>query len=280
MYLELSPTIRNALPEGSDPFAWFLRSQGQAHREVKHRLTYETWLGQHHIYVKRHLGCGWKEVLKEWYRFRKPVVSARTEWEAAEALTAAGVPVPKVLGRGERGRYPHAIESFVVLEALENQETLEHFQPGWLEIHGRRWIQLKRALTTEIADMVRRMHGAGINHRDLYINHFLIAREAAKNWQPNQTVELHLIDLHRAQNRDSVPTRWLIKDLGSLLFSALDAGLTSADYGRFLKVYLGQHWNENLRQNQPFWQAVCRRATALYRDFHKSDPTLPRLLRA
>jgi hypothetical protein len=43
-------------------------------------------------------------------------------------LAAAGVRVPKVLGKGERGRYPHAIESFVVLDALEDCETLEHFQ--------------------------------------------------------------------------------------------------------------------------------------------------------
>lgn len=279
MYLELDPAIRQALPEEKDPFDWFLEAQGLAHREVKHRLTYETRLGGHHIFVKRHLGCGWKEVLKEWYRLRRPVVSARTEWEAAEALTAAGVPVPRVLGKGERGPYPHAVESFVVLEALEDRETLEHFKPDWMEIHGRTWVALKQALTNQIAGMVRRMHGAGINHRDLYINHFLVAREAIHRWQPGDPVQLHLIDLHRAQQRSAVPKRWLVKDLGSLLFSALDAGLTSADCARFLRVYLGRQWRDEIGRNPRLWRAVCRRAVALYRDYHKKPPRLPRLLR-
>ena len=106
---------------------------GEVHRHVKNRLTYEVHLGDLHFYVKRHLGCGWGEVLKEWYRLRKPVVSARTEWEGAAILAAAGVRVPKVLGKGERGRYPHAIESFVVLDALEDCETLEHFKHGWMD---------------------------------------------------------------------------------------------------------------------------------------------------
>lgn len=279
MHLELDPSIRQALPEGEDPFEWFLQAQGLAHREVKHRLTYEVRLGGHHIFVKRHLGCGWKEVLKEWYRLRKPVVSARTEWEAAEALTAAGVSVPRVLGQGERGRYPHAIESFVVLEALEDRETLEHFKPGWMEVLGHRWVTMKRTLTAQIAEMVHRMHGAGINHRDLYINHFLIAREAIQRWQPGEPIQLYLIDLHRAQQRDTVPSRWLIKDLGSLLFSALDAGLTSADCAHFLRIYLGTEWRSDVRRNRQFWKAVCQRSVTLYRDFHKKPPELPRLLR-
>ena len=104
MILELSDQLRDALPEGADPFEWFLQGDGEVHRHVKNRLTYEVHLGELHFYVKRHLGCGWGEVLKEWYRLRKPVVSARTEWEGAAILAAAGVRVPKVLGKGERGR--------------------------------------------------------------------------------------------------------------------------------------------------------------------------------
>ncbi|MST95429.1 MAG: hypothetical protein EXS33_09230 [Pedosphaera sp.] len=42
-------------------------------------------------------------------------------------------------------------------------------------------------------------------------------------------MELFVIDLHRAQLRDRVPARWLVKDLGGLLFSALDCGLTRRD---------------------------------------------------
>lgn len=279
MYLELAPALKKVLPNDADPFEWFLRPQGIPHREVKHRLTYEAHLGDLHFYVKRHLGCGWKEVLKEWYRLRKPVVSARTEWEGAARLTAAGLRVPKVLGKGERGHHPQRVESFVVLEALEDCETLEYFRRGWLAVEGSRWVALKQALIAEVAQMCRTLHGCGINHRDLYINHFLIARERIRQWTPGRPLPLYLIDLHRVQQRPRVPQRWLRKDLSSLLFSALDAELSSSDCLRFLRVYLGKDWKNILRRKSALWNAVIQKADKLYRGFHGKEPTLPRLLR-
>ena len=278
MILELTDELRDALPKGVDPFEWFLQGGGEVHRHVKNRLTYEVHLGTLHFYVKRHLGCGWGEVFKEWYRLRKPVVSARTEWEGAATLAAAGVRVPKVLGKGERGRYPHAIESFVVLDALEDCETLEHFKHGWLGYSGPRWVTLKRALISEVAQIGHTMHGQGINHRDFYINHFLINRDLIRNWQPSQAIPLNLIDLHRVQHRPKVPQRWLIKDLGSLLFSALDAGLTSADYARYLRIYLGPDWKQHVRRNSKLWRQTLQRAIKLYHRFHGKAAQLPRIL--
>ncbi len=279
MYLQLNQELKESLPNGEDAFNWFLQPNGTTHREVKNRHTYEAHLGDLHFYVKRHLGCGWGEVFKEWYRFRKPVVSARTEWEGAAILAAAGVRVPKVLGKGERGRYPHAIESFVVLDALEDCETLEHFKDGWMDTTGPRWVTLKRALIDEVAQIGHTMHGQGINHRDFYINHFLINRDLIRNWQPGQPIPLNLIDLHRVQHRPKVPHRWLLKDLASLLFSAMDAGLTSADYARYLRIYLGQDWKVSLRKNTKLWRAIIQRAIKLYQGFHGKAPELPRLLK-
>ncbi|WP_158279927.1 lipopolysaccharide core heptose(I) kinase RfaP [Coraliomargarita sinensis] len=279
MYLDLDPQLQNALEQERDVFEWFLQPRGQTHREVKHRLTYEVNLGDLHIFVKRHLGCGWKEVIKEWYRFRKPVVSARNEWEGASILNKAGLRVPKVLGKGERGRYPHAVESFVALEALENCENLEHFKKGWLGFEGTRWVELKQYLVGEIARITRTMHRCGINHRDLYINHFLVNHSIILDWNPGRTLPLYLIDLHRVQKRKEVPARWLQKDLSALLFSALDVGLTSADCVRFLKEYLGADWKKEFWEKKRLWTKIVRRAIRLYNGFHRKPPTLPKLLR-
>ncbi|MGZ0655534.1 lipopolysaccharide core heptose(I) kinase RfaP [Coraliomargarita sp. W4R53] len=278
MYLELDPQLKDALPDGSDPFEWFLHPQGTTHREVKHRLTYEMQLDGLHFFVKRHLGSGWKEVLKEWYRLRKPVVSARTEWEGAAILTAAGVRVPQILGKGERGRYPHNIESFVVLEAIPDAVCLEYVKAGWHEFTGRRWVALKRTLIQQIGSMVQSMHKQGINHRDLYINHFLINRTEIEAWQHGQPLPLCLIDLHRVQHRPSVPERWLLKDLRSLLFSAMDVGLTSADCGRFLQAYLGKDWKKQVRAEAIFWGKTVSRADKMYRNWHQRVPSLPSIL--
>lgn len=279
MYLELNEELKNALPMGTDAFDWFLHARGTTHREVKNRLTYETIVGNQHIFVKRHLGSGWGEVLKEWYRFRKPVVSARTEWEGVEILYDAGLRVPSVQGKGERGQYPHKIESFVVLGALEDHETLEHFRRGWLDFEGKRWVDLKQSLIDEVAKMSQIMHRCGINHRDLYINHFLISRDYLRSWSRGNPLPLYLIDLHRVQKRAEVPRRWLVKDLASLLFSALDVGLTSADCGRYLRIYLGPDWKASIGEDKKIWHATIKRACNLYQDFHGKSPELPAVLR-
>jgi heptose I phosphotransferase len=86
---------------------------------------------------------------------------------------------------------------------------------------------------------------------------------------------LYLIDLHRAQMRAQVPTRWLVKDLASLYFSAVDIGLTQRDVVRFLRHYLGSQVSKQLKASPGFWQKVIKRTDKLYqRDFNKR-PYLP-----
>ena len=81
-------------------------------------------------------------------------------------------------------------------------------------------------------------------------------------------LDLVLIDLHRVQMRRRVPTRWLLKDLAGLLFSALDCGLTTRDLLRFLKEYRQRPWREVLAAEGGFWRRVSRRARRLYAGFH------------
>jgi heptose I phosphotransferase len=85
-------------------------------------------------------------------------------------------------------------------------------------------------------------------------------------------VELTLIDLHRVQRRAAVPERWLVKDLGGLLFSALDAGITQRDLLRFVATYRGQAWREVLKCEDGFWKKVQANALKLYRSVHRREP--------
>ncbi|MBC8652122.1 lipopolysaccharide core heptose(I) kinase RfaP, partial [Providencia vermicola] len=50
-------------------------------------------------------------------------------------------------------------------------------------------------------------------------------------------LKISVIDLHRAQLRNSVPIRWRNKDLIGLYYSSLNIGLTQRDIFRFMKVY-------------------------------------------
>ena len=86
---------------------------------------------------------------------------------------------------------------------------------------------------TRVAEMVRKMHEGGINHRDCYICHFLLQLP----FDDLSNFKLSVIDLHRAQIRDKVPYRWRNKDLVALYYSVMDIGLKPRDYLRFLKIY-------------------------------------------
>jgi hypothetical protein len=113
-----------------------------------------------------------------------------------------------------------------------------------------------------------------LNHRDFYLCHFLVRDRDWTKWTPDDRLDLVLIDLHRVQRRESVPERWLVKDLGGLLFSAMDAGLTRRDLLRFITTYRQGPWREVLKRESAFWRKVRDNALKLYDTIHRREPPL------
>ncbi len=269
--LELDEHLRAHVPK-ENTFDWLMRVEGQVHRAVKNRRTVEFHLGGRHYFIKVHRGVGWREIFKNWLYGRAPIVSAEPEWRAIEALNAAGVVTPSCAGKGLRGTGPANLESFIVMRALEGMISLEDLTKDWRSARGRTRALLKRALIPQLAHIARAMHGAGLNHRDFYLCHFLTPDRDWSQWLPADAVELTLIDLHRVQRRDTVPERWLVKDLGGLLFSALEAGLTPRDALRFVTAYREKPWREVLEREGVFWKKVQTNALKLYRSVHRREP--------
>ena len=171
-----------------------------------------------------------------------------------------------VLFYRERKHFNPATErSLIVTESLENKISLEDFYTADPLV--------KRRLLRRIATMAREMHRAGINHRDFYLCHFLMDTGSENN------PVLHLIDLHRAQTRSRVPQRWLVKDLGGLLFSAFDKSLTRRDLLRFLAVYRDRPLRRILESERGFWRQVKARAVRLHLQSNERLPDgIPELL--
>ena len=161
------------------------------------------------------------------------------------------------------------------MEALDERVEVEDFLKEMQSLSTGQRLALKRAIFRQVADAARRMHGAGMNHRDFYLCHFHILQRNWSEWQVAEELRLPLLDLHRAQIRDKVPHRWLAKDLGALLFSALDCQITDRDLVAFLKIYLGGGWKEKLREDAVLWNAVVKRATSFYRKHRGQEARLP-----
>lgn len=246
---------------GADPFATVRELRGDVFREAPGRVTLRFERDGKRYFLKWHSGVGWGEIFKNLLSFRQPVLSAENEWRAIERLESCGVPTMKAVAYGRRGRNPATLESFIVTEELAPAESLEDFTRDWGQSPPR--LQLKRAVLREVARMTRDMHAVGMNHRDLYICHFLLHTDRLEQG----VVKLSLIDLHRAQLRAAVPQRWRNKDLASLYFSSLHVELTRWEILRFLRLYFDEPLREVLQRERRQLRWLEREAERLRRKF-------------
>jgi heptose I phosphotransferase len=239
------------------------RITGEIYREPAgtNRRTLRFELAGEGYFLKLHWGVGWKEILKNLVSLRLPVLGASNEWRAIRRLHELGVETMNLAAYGQTGRNPATLRSFVVTRELKDTVSLEDYCADWAE-HPPAFAA-KHKLIQRVAEITRKLHQHGVNHRDLYICHFLLQQP----WHGDENnLQLYLIDLHRVQIRQRTPLRWRVKDVGALYFSAMDAGLNQRDLLRFIRVYSQQPLRQVLAEEGRFWQAVTRRAQALYEE--------------
>jgi hypothetical protein len=169
-------------------------------------------------YLKRHFPAGFLSALKK-LLLPSSGPTAYDEFENIVAFQRAGLPavVPIAAGR-QRG-------SYLVTRALDGCTKLDDY------IRQAQFVpRAKTELISGLASLIRRMHAAGFNHRDLYLCHIL--RDVRG--------DLCLVDLHRVQRRSAVPERWSVKDIAALNYSAPSGIISRTNRLRFLKTYLGR----------------------------------------
>ncbi len=200
--------------------------QGTVARSLETRKTLRFELEGGAYYAKYHKGGNVGELLKNLLSLRMPVFSAKNEWKAIEHLHRHSVDTMTAVAYGYRGVAPLWTESFLITEELKNCISLEDvlLKGIWKTLS----VSERRDLVYLLAETVKKMHEAGVNHRDCYLCHFLWNREENR---------LYIIDLHRSQIRASVPHRWLLKDIASLYFSSLSQDIPATYFMRFAKVY-------------------------------------------
>ena len=264
MPLELSKALG-----GGDVFERVMELQGQVFRDVPGRRTIRLNLAGHSCFVKLHFGVGWREIFKNLFSLRLPIVSALTEWRAIRRLTELGIPTTPAVAYGCRGTSPARWRSFVITEDLGDIISLEDFCRDWAKNPPP--LHLKRQLISAVAHIAHTLHDNGLNHRDFYLCHFCLD---AKRLSAGE-IRIYLLDLHRMGIRSIILQSACKKDMAALYFSTLDIGLTRGDYLRFLCHYRGMRLRELFRSEQAFWVQVDRRARKLYNKFYGRWPVTP-----
>lgn len=242
---------------GRDPFEVVRELKGDTYRVVKNRRTLRFVEGGVPYFAKVHDAVGWAEILKELCNLKLPPVGALNEYAACRFLEARRIRAPRVAAFGRRGLNPARARSFVVCDALDGYVSLEDLTDTW-PAHPPE-SALRRRLVHAVADLARRLHGSGVNHRDFYLCHIWANTEALSRGE----VELAIIDLHRAQIRPRVPRRWILRDLAALMFSTAHLGLSRNDHLRFLKRYTRRPLRSVLRTDAVLLRRVSRRAGRL-----------------
>jgi hypothetical protein len=122
--------------------------------------------------------------------------------------------------------------SFLLTAELAG-ESLEKLAAKWGSQPGSLHPRERHEIIRQLGLIVRLLHAHTLYHRDLYLAHVFLSRNA------DGQVVLHLIDLARMIERPWNPHRWAIKDLAALDYSASAPFVTRTDRLRFLYHYLG-----------------------------------------
>jgi heptose I phosphotransferase len=237
-------------------------SPAEVYRSREGRVTLRFAFRGRSFFLKLHRGIGWREICKNLVQLRLPVISASNEYRAVSALRQLGVDTLTVSAYARQGFNPGAVHSMIVTEDLEGTVSLEDYCADWARRPPPPGVRLR--LLRKLADSARRMHGAGINHRDFYLCHFHLDPASLASAR----LRCYLIDLHRAQLRRHTPLRWRIKDLAGLYFSAMDCGLGRRDLWRFMHYYSAGGLAQALGPDRGLWQQVARQALQLYGKTH------------
>jgi|TARA_B110000263_G_scaffold75446_1_gene65913 tRNA A-37 threonylcarbamoyl transferase component Bud32 len=247
--------------------------EGKIYRQTANRITKEFNYKGKNYFIKYHGGIGWKEVFKNLFKLTLPTIGAKREWKAINRLNQLNIKCPEVAAVCFRGLNPANSESFLITKSLINTISLEE------ALQQRRYQSLtfkeKKEFIIKIADISKAMHDGGVNHRDYYLCHFHIDKRL------DIKKDIYLIDLHRAQIRTAVPSRWSEKDIGGLFHSALGFDLTERDLYRFLSAYFKLPIREILYKKQSFVRNTVKRAFSMYMkpllkeisfSYHKKQP--------
>ncbi len=238
----------------ADTFDALMQLQGKAFRDVKGRKTIQVELAGNSYFLKQHFGVGWREIVKNLLSFKKPILGAMTEVCAIEKLGELGIATTPLVAYGQRGSNPANLQSFVLTQDLGDITSLEDLCAGWKKSPPD--AKFKRRLIVQVAEIAKKLHENGVNHRDFYICHFCLDNTELP------AIKLYLIDLHRVLIHAASSVSANVKDIAALYFSSMDIGLTARDYLRFKRYYQKQDAN--------FWQQVEARAQKLYAKFNSA----------
>ena len=262
--LQLEPAFAEALrAEGLDTLSAWMTVRGAASLDKpglggwRERLALD--VGGRRLFLKRYDAPPRRE--RRAARRRGFRAVAEIEWHWLHRLRGLSIRVPEPVAFGYERRAGRERRSFIVTAAVPG-DSLERCVRGTADqavVDRLNDPAARRALTVELARIIRRLHGAALFHRDLYLSHIFLDAHA-----PTEQA-LTLIDLQRIVRPRWRRRRWRVKDLAALHYSLPTASASRAQRMRFFKHYCG------VKRLSPWHKSLIRQIARKTRRIAKHD---------
>ncbi|HKQ48661.1 MAG TPA: lipopolysaccharide kinase InaA family protein [Phycisphaerae bacterium] len=189
-------------------------------------------------YLKRYDSPPLADQLRRIQEFRPSRSTAAREVHFIKRLAQIGIPTLRTIAYGQEMAGIWERRSFVVTAELAGQSLEKLVAQGTADPALLPAPAERREIIRQLGLIVRLMHAEGLYHRDLYLAHVFLSRNA------DGQIVLRLIDLARMIENPWNPHRWAVKDLAALAYSSPSPLVTRADRLRFLYHYLGDRGKE------------------------------------
>lgn len=220
------------------------------------------------LYIKEYRRPTWFDRLR--FLFRRS--TGKAEWETSKRLAQRGIPVPRALALGE-GRLPGGrAANFLITETIPDVTSLDRWLAG---VPGEERAQLARRHAAALGTFVRRLHDAGVLHRDFHTGNILVAqREAAPMFYLSDLHDVALREGGGGLSREERFTNLVIFNR----FWSLCVG--AAARRRFLAAYEGERpvgldaraiERATLDSNKAFWRKRDRRCMKTNKYFAREN---------
>jgi hypothetical protein len=174
-------------PNGLRLEEWLRTGQAQIVKNGPHRTVYRVILPGLHFFLKHYRLVGWRARIRELLRPSK----ARMEFVRAQAVNQRQVPTVCPLALGERGGAFPIGDSYLITRSLDDTQALNVFiEKTFSGLEPARQPRLRQHLARELAQLMARMHDAGMVHNDLHPANLLL------RLAPDDRPQLYVIDLH------------------------------------------------------------------------------------
>jgi heptose I phosphotransferase len=94
--LIFQPKLKQYFSPDENLFDQIMALSGETFRALENRRTQKIVLGGKNYFLKQHFGIGWKEIFKNLFQLRLPIISAKNEWLAIQRLHTLAVPTDTI----------------------------------------------------------------------------------------------------------------------------------------------------------------------------------------